>query len=151
MALQVFTILICLSASSFFNCIIIITVFLPHCSPQSKFHDPALHQLLHKVNNYTLKYMVWCSEMVQHFLTSSCWPWLVNLIVIYIFDLMLNILINCIACLLIALIFLGHAKGLRVVVGRVPQVGCNNCICKLLKDNYRHRKIWFVYSQSILW
>nr|XP_029143235.1 DNA polymerase epsilon catalytic subunit A-like [Arachis hypogaea] len=31
-----------------------------------------------------------------------------------------------------------HAKSLCTVVGRVPQVRCNNCIFKLLKDYYRH-------------
>ncbi|XLR27661.1 hypothetical protein HN51_040960 [Arachis hypogaea] len=33
---------------------------------------------------------------------------------------------------------IGHAKSLCTVVGRVLQVRCNNCICKLLKDYYRH-------------
>lgn len=28
------------------------------CSPQSKLHDPAVHELLHKVNSYTLKDLV---------------------------------------------------------------------------------------------
>ena len=37
--------------------------------------------------------------------------------------------------------FIGHAKGLRIVVGRVPQVRCYNCICKLHEDYYRHREI----------